>query len=251
MTDLETKLRQVAFSEPPLGFDPDDVATKAGKRLRNRRVTIAAVGVTLALAGAAVAAQAPLTRTPPATQEPPTYLPPVVIPKLPQQEQSPLEKLNMDHLLRELPGLLAGARTIVVDGFFSMGGELHPDEMSATVAFVDHEGKGHSFNLAVMGPGTVAKNMLPLTEVCPSPDGSQRCLPQPDGSTVVISGNSAVHYRADATAVSMSDMGRVSPMYTSDLGLPPPSPTDTGESSPSMDDQHLIALVTQRGFHTR
>jgi len=229
MNDLETELRQVAFSEPPLGFDPDDVATKAAKRHRNRRATIATVGVTLALAGAAVVAMTPLTRTPAATQEPPTYLPAEVIVKQPPREQSWLEKLNTEHLLRELPVLLGGARKIVVDGFLDVGGVLRPDEMSATVAFVDHEGKGHSFTLAAMGPVTVAKNLGPLYQACQHATGRCDKVPQPDGSTVVIEEGGAVHYRVDATAVEM---------------------TETGEGGPALDDQHLIALVTERGFRT-
>lgn len=230
MNDLETELRQVAFSEPPLGFDPDDVATKAAKRLRTRRATIATAGVTLALAGVAVAALTPLNRTPAATQEPPTYLPPVVILKPLPRDQSWLEQVNTARLQRELPLLIPGMRTVVIDGFLTAGGELRPDEMSATVALVDYEGKGHSFTVDIMGPVTVAKSLTPLAQACEHAAGRCDKVPRSDGSTVVIEERGAIHYRADATAVEM---------------------TETGEGAPALDDQRKITLVTEYGFHTR
>lgn len=251
MNDLENELRQVAFSEPPLGFDPDDLATKAAKRQRNRRATIGAAGVSLVLAAGVVVVTAvtPHAPAPVATQPPPTYLPPVIVVKPPQQAQTALEKRNMEHLKEVLPGLLPNARKIVIDGFFSFGGELHADEMTVAVAFVDHEGKGYSFNLGIEGPIVVANNLLRLAEVCPGTAESATCRRQPDGSTVMIKERSAIHYRTDSTALDMSDMGRVAPMYTDDLGLP--RPTGMEEGPRAMNDQQVIALLTDPGFRAQ
>lgn len=243
MTDLETRLREVSFAEPPLGFDPDDVVTKAAKRQRTRRATVATVAVTLGIAGAAVVAlrPSPPPPAPPAT----TYLPPEIVVKPPQQPQTPLERRNLAHLKDVLPGVIPGARKIVIDSFYSMGGELHADEMSTSISFVDHEGKGHAFNLGLMGRLTVSRNMLPVAQACSLP-GSGRCdkYPRPDGSTAVVFGSSAVHYRADGTAVDITDLGRVSPIAAAELGLP----VDLNPSGRTFDDRQLIALVTDPGF---
>jgi hypothetical protein len=240
MTVLETRLREVSFAEPPLGFDPDDVVTKAAKRQRTRRATVATVVVTLGIAGAAVVALRP--SPPPPAPPAATYLPPEIVVKPPEQPQTPLERRNMAHLKDVLPGVIPGARKIVIDGFYSMGGELHADEMSSSISFVDHEGKGHTFNLAILGKLTVARNTLPVSQACP-PGGRMRCdkIPRPDGSTVVISevsegglpggppsttvaGRAAAHYRVDGTSVDVSDLGRVAPIWASPLrgSTPPP-----------------------------
>ncbi|MEU0796650.1 hypothetical protein ABZ342_41865 [Amycolatopsis sp. NPDC005961] len=264
MTDLETRLREVVLAEPPLGFDPDDVATKAAKRLRNRRATVATVAVTLGIAGAAVVALRP--SPPPPTPPAATYLPPVIVVKPPQQPQTPLELRNLAHLEEVLPAVIPGARKIVIDSFYSMGGELHADEMSTSISFVDHEGKGHSFTLAILGKLTVARNTLPVSQACP-PGGRMRCdrIPRPDGSTVVISevsegglpgappsttvaGRAAAHYRVDGTSVDVSDLGRVAPMTAAELGLPAPRIDAPAGDGLVLDDRQLIALVTDPGF---
>jgi hypothetical protein len=264
MTDLETRLREVVLAEPPLGFDPDDVVTKAAKRQRNRRATVATVAVTLGIAVAAVVALRP--SPPPLAPPAATYLPPVIVVKPPQQPQTPLQLRNMAHLKEVLPGVLPGARKIVIDSFYSMGGELHADEMSTNISFVDHDGKGHSFNLAILGKLTVARNTLPVSQACP-PGGRMRCdkIPRPDGSTVVISelsegglpseppsttvaGRAAAHYRVDGTSVDISDLGRVAPMTAAELGIPAEPIDAPAGGGLVLDDRQLIALVTDPGF---
>ena len=264
MTDLETRLREVVLAEPPLGFDPDDVVTKAAKRQRTRRATVATVVVTLGIAGAAVVALRP--SPPPLAPPAATYLPPVIIVKPPQQPQTPLEQRNMAHLKEVLPRVIPGARKILIDSFYSMGGELHADEMSTGISFVDHDGKGHSFTLAILGKLTVARNTLPVSEACP-PGGRMRCdkIPQPDGSTVVISevsagglpgeppstevaGRAAGHYRVDGTSVDVSDLGRVPPVTAAELGIPAEPITAPAGGGLVLDDRQLIALVTDPGF---
>jgi hypothetical protein len=250
MTDLESRLREVVLAEPPLGFDPDDVATKAAKRLRNRRATVATVVVTLGIVGAAVVA----LRPPPPPPVPPaaTYLPPSIVVKPPQQPQTPQEQRVLAHLKEVLPGVIPGARKIVIGSFFSLGGDLHPDEFGTTVSFVDHEGKGHSFNLGVAGKLTVSRNMLPVSQAC-SPPRKGRCdkVPRPDGSTVVLSGYSAVHYRADGTAADVTDVGKVYPDDAPELGLPAGPGGPPFGDGPTFDDRQLIALVTDPGFAAR
>lgn len=246
MTDLETRLREVVLAEPPLGFDPDDVVTKAAKRQRNRRATVATVVVTLGIAGAAVVALRP-SPPPPAPPAATTYLPPVIIVKPPQQPRTPLEQRILDHLKEALPAVLPGARKILVGSFYSMGGELHPDELTTMVSFIDHEGKGHSFNLGIIGKLTVARNMIPVAQAC-TPHQGGRCDKRPDGSTVVVSGISAVHYRVDGTAVDFTDVGKLYPDDAPALGLPAGPGGAPFEDGSAFDDQQMIALVTDPGF---
>jgi hypothetical protein len=42
--EIKDGLRGLALMEPTLGFDPDDVATRAAKRQKNRRTTLTAAG---------------------------------------------------------------------------------------------------------------------------------------------------------------------------------------------------------------
>lgn len=239
MTDLETRLREVVLAEPPLGFDPDDVATKAAKRLRNRRATVATVAVTLGIAAAAVAVVRP---SPPPPASPAASPPPVIIVKA--APRNPLEQRTLDHLKEALPTVLAGARKILIGGFYSMGGELHPDELTATVSFLDREGKGHSFNLGLIGKLTVERNMVPVAKACTG----GRCEKLPDGSTVAVSGISAVHYRVDGTAVDFNDVGKLYPDDAPALGLPPGPGGAPFEDGSAFDDRQMIALVTDPGF---
>ncbi|GLY43767.1 hypothetical protein Amsp01_097900 [Amycolatopsis sp. NBRC 101858] len=247
MTDLETRLREVVLAEPPLGFDPDEVVTKAAKRQRNRRATVATVLVTLGLAGAAIVALRPSAPPPPAATPPPTYLPPVIIVKPPQQPRTPLEQRTLDHLKEALPAVLPGLRKILLGNFYSMGGELHPDELTTMVSFVDHEGKGHSFNLGLSGKLTVARNMIPVAQVCGSHQAAG-CEKLPDGSTVVVSSNSAVHYRVDGTAVDFTDVGKIYPDDAPVLGLPAGPGLAPFEEDSVFDERQMIALVTDPGF---
>lgn len=52
---LAREFDRVVRGEPPLGFDPDDVVTRAGRRQRRRRATITAGGGVAAIAIAAIA----------------------------------------------------------------------------------------------------------------------------------------------------------------------------------------------------
>ncbi|SEF35747.1 hypothetical protein SAMN05421837_108342 [Amycolatopsis pretoriensis] len=243
MTDMETRLREVSLAEPPLGFDPDDVVTKAAKRQRTRRATVATAVVTLGIAGAAVVALRP--SPPPLAPPAATYLPPVIIVK--PTPRNPLEQRTLDHLKEALPTVLAGARKILIGGFYSMGGELHPDELTVTLSFLDHEGAGHSLNLGLIGKLTVSRNMVPPAEVCAAPQES-RCEKRPDGSTVVLSPRSAVHYRTDGTAVDVSDVGKVYPDDAPALGLPAGPGAAPFADGTAIDERQLIALVTDPGF---
>lgn len=86
---------------------------------------------------------------------------------------------DLETRLREVPrdggdrGRHAGDRrrggrgaAAVATTVFTLGGELHPDETSAGISFVDHEGKGHAVNVGVTGKLTVSRNMLPLAQAC-------------------------------------------------------------------------------------
>ena len=84
--------------------------------------------------------------------------------------------------------------------------------------------------------------MLPVSQACPPP-GKGRCdkVPRPDGSTVVLSEYSAVHYRADGTAADVTDVGKVYPDDAPELGLPAGPGGPPFGDGPTFDDRELLA----------
>jgi hypothetical protein len=51
---LSERMRAAVAGEPPLGFDPDELTDRAGRRQRQRRTVLGAAAVTLVLAAGAV-----------------------------------------------------------------------------------------------------------------------------------------------------------------------------------------------------
>ncbi|HET6708410.1 hypothetical protein [Amycolatopsis sp.] len=169
MPDLETRLREVEVAEPPLGFDPDEVADRAARHVRQRRV-----GTSVALAVAAVVA-ATVVFAPAAPQVSPAAPPSPA-------EQSRIRLALGDAVTRALPGvrdLILGRST--ADG-------IGPGRMSVTAEFVDVSGRPGAFQLAVRGP-RVAHEVVPADRLCTSAGSESRCvrLPLPGGGLLVLS----------------------------------------------------------------
>ncbi|MDT7797693.1 MAG: hypothetical protein QOI78_1126, partial [Actinomycetota bacterium] len=125
MTDIETRLREVDLAEPPLGFDPDELADRAAKQARRRTAGITgtlAVGAIVA----AVAVFAPLTAAPAPPAAPPA--PPSLA------EQARVRQALADAVARLFPGL----RGLTVGA--STADTVGPDRMSATATFADAAG---------------------------------------------------------------------------------------------------------------
>jgi hypothetical protein len=172
MHELETRLREVEVPEPPLGFDPDEVADRAARHGRQRRAGIAGT-FTLAAAVAAVAVFAPG----------PVPVPPAGPPSPPSlAEQSRIRVALADAVTRALPGVhdLTLGR--------SSADSIGPERMGVTAEFVDAEGRPGNFQLTVRGPGA-AGEVVPADRLCTTPGSAGRCtrVPQPGGELLVLS----------------------------------------------------------------
>lgn len=273
MNDLEERLRQLEPGEPPLGFDPDDVVTLAGKRQRSRRaVTLTGAGVVVA--GALVGG---LTLVHPTPGELSPAAASGVVKILPADGLPAAEQRAVTRLAELLPQVLPTAKVITVRGEQPT---TEPGAYSVVVSFLDAAGLPHTVALGAgdrLPPlGLACKPPAPfpghpeLVQVHPTgPDGKPlRCdkLPQPGGSTVVVSesgsvelptvghrgvidritGRNAVDYRQDGSTVTLTDTGGATAQQAKELGVTDPQPFR--QESPALADAQLITLVTDPAF---
>ncbi|MEA5364032.1 hypothetical protein VA596_31175 [Amycolatopsis sp., V23-08] len=208
MTDIETRLREVDLVEPPLGFDPDEVADRAAKQTRRRTA-----GITGTLAAgavvAAVAVFAPSTPAPVPPAGPPT--PPSLA------EQSRVRQA----LANAFAGLFPGLRGLTVGA--STADTVGPDRISATATFADAAGQPGTFQLTVRGK-RLPWDAGALGRAC----AASPCDTAPDGSVLVIReapipggarGFDGGLYRPDGSAVTITDAGASAPGVTDVLRL--------------------------------
>ncbi|MEV6880215.1 hypothetical protein [Amycolatopsis sp. NPDC051128] len=172
MTDLETRLRDVEVAEPPLGFDPDEVADRAARHTRKRWAGIA---VTVVAAASVVAAV--LFGPGPAPARPAAPL----LPPSPA-EQARINQAFNDALVRIVPG----RQSLTVGQSYSDA--LTPDRMSTSAQLVDAAGRRGSLQLTVRGART-AQQVVPPDQACAEPIGSLYCtrLSLPGGLVLRIS----------------------------------------------------------------
>jgi hypothetical protein len=204
---LVNGLRGLALAEPQLGFDPDEVATTAAKKIRNRWATIGVGLATLAVLGSAVTflgpgdTQAPTQVAIPSAPPPVNGLPPATDPQLLR---------NLEHLREVLPKLLPDATDIAVP---DLEPGQHPGTMTAVVEFRDSAGPA-SFNVTITSAKGRA-NMKKATDIC-KPGKSPRCeiVPQANGDKVLFSeydsGADASNYRADGGYIGILNSSFVS-----------------------------------------
>ncbi|MEV6826430.1 hypothetical protein [Amycolatopsis sp. NPDC051102] len=161
MTDLATRLRDVDLAEPPLGFDTDELADRAARRVRRRSATVVL---------AAVVALAALLVLPVRERV-------ALVPSL--AEQSRIRSALAEAVTRALPG--------VRDLALSPAG-AGPARMSVTAEFVDAGGRPGDFRLTVRGAGA-AQEVVPAGGLCTWTDQVPHCvrLPQPGGGVLVLS----------------------------------------------------------------
>lgn len=263
---LTNGLRGLALAEPPLGFDPDEVATTAAKKIRTRRATIGAGLATLVVLGAAVTflgpgeSQAPSPVAVPSGPPPVNGLPPATDPQMLR---------NIEHLREVLPKLLPGATDITVP---DLEPGQRPGMMTAVVEFHDDAGPA-SFNVTITS-AKARSGMKSATDIC-DPDDPQRgpggeplrceIIPQPGGGKVLLaeSGHQgrnpdrvaavtsfyAFGYRADGGYVGINNESYISQAlaerydFKDDEGfyrsIRPRFP---------LNEQQLMALVTDPAF---
>ncbi|WP_410606216.1 hypothetical protein [Amycolatopsis sp. lyj-109] len=205
MNDLETRLRDLNLGEPPLGFDPDEVADRAARHTRRRRVGITGTFAVAAAVTAVVVSAPGTTPVPPAG--PPT--PPSLA------DQARIRQALTDAVTRLLPGV----RGLTVGA--SAADAIGPGRMAVTATFADASGRPGSFQLTVYGrlaPGA----HVPVARSCPELNtAGLRCdrIPQPAGAVLLVSeaayvdegtftklrGFNGVLDRADASAVTLAD----------------------------------------------
>lgn len=158
MNDLETRLREVEVPEPPLGFDPDEVADHAARHVRRRTARIAVIGI----AAASVAAAALFGPGPAPVQPAAPLLPPS------PAEQARINQAFNDAIIRVMPG----RQSLTVGQSFSDA--LTPDRMSTSAQLVDPAGVRGFLSLTVRGPLT-AQQVVPPDRACSEPLRPLRC----------------------------------------------------------------------------
>jgi hypothetical protein len=272
--ELIEGLRGIALAEPELGFAPDDVADRAARRVRDRRVALG-TGLTVAVVAVAAVAFAANTGNTDTIGNGPTGQPP---PSSGPAADGTALRLET-HLKETLGGVLPRATEIKVVG----PDASDTDSLTIEVKFRDDAGPAY-FTLTVRGARATAGDFEPLASRCdPHPvdeDGNPvqvpvlangkrlQCkkLPQPDGSTVVIeqtgvavsedlrvvrpAGLDAVHYRTDGSTVNIVNDDLVSVVLAKEYGVT--NPDGTGKAGfrprPPLSEQQLIALVTDPEF---
>ncbi|MGW3996759.1 hypothetical protein ACWEF6_25005 [Amycolatopsis sp. NPDC004772] len=168
MTDLETRLREVTVPEPPLGFDPDELAGRAARDVRRRRA-----GIVVSVVAVAVAAVALFTpsepRVPPASPPSPPSL----------AEQARIRQALGDAVTGVFPGV-RGLRVGV-----SPADAIGPGRMAVTAAFVDASGRPGDFQLSVYGR-QVPDEHIPFARSCAEGERDCERIPQPGGAVLVV-----------------------------------------------------------------
>lgn len=252
MDELENRLRGIELAEPPLGFDPDEVAGTAAKKARNRRGVVATGVATLAVIAAAVVFVAP--------GDGPERLAPAAS----SQQAPPVPKDDLQHLKDVVPKVITGAKNIEVGNFEGYG-----DLKTSEIRYTDEEGRPRGVNLTISGPAST-KNGYPREDRCDlgkRPDGigsdrkPTRCveLSQPDGNFVVIAETApksadgtegdiivgqgfsvrnpvtrnAIAFRPGGGSVNIFDLGTLD---------------DAARVRPSLTDQQLLALILDPAF---
>ncbi|MFI9457158.1 hypothetical protein [Amycolatopsis sp. NPDC052450] len=255
MDELENRLRGIKLAEPPLGFDPDEVAGTAAKKVRNRRAVAVTGAATLAMIAAAVVVVTPRER--------PVEVTPAAPPSRAEQKARDLQ-----HLKDVLPGILAGAKDISVRDFVQVNDW---DLMTSEVKYTDTAGVRRQINLTISGPVTT-KEGYPRQGYCEpgrrgdaiGPDRKpMRCeeLVTPSGTPVAISettpknidqfgepivtgqgvstgkvtGRNAIAWQPDGGSVNVGDLGS----------------WDAPQAGPSLTDEQLVKLVTDPAFTFR
>lgn len=289
--DISDGLKALAFTEPPLGFDPDDVATKAAKRVRNRRASLSVGVASIAVIGA-VGVLSPrgtpqefVTGAAPSSSAPssPASKGRAAQPKVDLTRQI---ARNTQHLREVLGTVLPGATDVQVSQFVEA---YDTDVMAATVVFRDSAGPA-TFNLTMAGPlVNAAGQWTRLADECiPAvdpqgkplqrpvrPDGRPlRCdkIPQSDGSTVVVAESGSVdlkapdnprvverisllnaaHYRTDGTVVGIFNHMMVAPGLAEQFGFRNPDGSPKlSRSEFPLTENQMIALVTDPAFNLK
>jgi hypothetical protein len=164
---------------------------------------------------------------------------------------------NKNHLLEALPSVDPDAR----EPRIISATQDYPrdatawDVITIAVEFRDSVGPG-SFNVSIHGKVATQSNFgFTIDELCGPRDECER-LPQPDGSTVVITTSKAVgtdkgpnnrdatHFRKDGTSVYIFNTNFISGNLADQYGV-----RAGNRGKFALSDQQLIALVTDPAFN--
>ncbi|WP_206787345.1 hypothetical protein [Amycolatopsis sp. MtRt-6] len=229
MTDLETRLREVEVAEPPLGFDPDEVADRAARRVRQRRA-----GITFSVVAAVLAAVAVLVPGSPRVSPATSAVPPSLA------EQARLRQALTDAVTRLFPGL----RSLAVGT--SPADAIGPGRMALTAAFTDAGGRPGDFQLTVYWQRPQGDRMLVGASCADAASIGLRCerIPEPGGAELLVlesayvnpggltklRGLNGVLRRADGSAVTLMDAA------------------DDAADSVQLSKEQLIRVITDPAF---
>lgn len=279
--ELVNHLRGLTLAEPAVGFDPDEVATRAARRLRQRRATIGTALAVAALAAVLVAANATnLIGAEPADIEP------TVVTDFPSPRPDPTDPRdlsgvaarNREHLRQVIGRVLPAAQHVSVGNFeqYYRYDVKFWARLISEVEFADDAGPA-VFYVAVGGPGIfgtvdtacrpdpVGLDGKPAVERT-LPDGRHlRCdkVPQPDGSMLVLAENEipgpgntfsrvdgllALLYRPDGSSVVVTNYDTVPAEVAERYGQTQPNGI---RSRLPMTERQMITLVTDPAFTLR
>ena len=233
MHELETRLREVDVPEPPLGFDPDDVADRAARHVRRRRAgitgTLAAAAAVVAVAVFAPGPSPVRPADPPPRQSPPSLA-----------DQARIRQALTDAVTRLLPGV----RGLTVG--VSPADAIGPGRMAVTAVFADAAGRPGSFQLTVYGR-QAPDDHIPRVGSCAEPGSiGLRCdrIPQPGGADLLVfevgypsaggftklRGFNGVLRRADGSTVTLTDAA------------------DDADGSAQLSEEQLTKVITDPAF---
>jgi hypothetical protein len=239
-SQIEDGLRNIALLEPALGFDPDEVATRAAKRKKARSTALMA-GVAAGVAGLVATAMLMVPNmgdaTAPATQDTVT----------------PFER-NKRHFQEIASKTITDASELTVVDLKIPYYVTNPEgSLLIGAGFEDRHGHGKTF-LAISDAAPPATLGYPTPEQCfPGSTATRyhqcRLVTRQDGSTVVAANSSspisassavlAIHHRKDGTYV----------IITITTGISKPG---NGEPKPlRVAEDEAIALATDPAFALR
>lgn len=287
--EISDGLRGIVLAEPPLGFAPDDVATRAARRLRDRRVAMSTGLGVVAVAVAAVAfaanipAAAPVATGPTARSGHSTAGSTAAVPR--DHDLSAQATRNTAHLEQVLGHVLPHATGIKVGKFDQQYRDATDGEwesMTAEVMFRDEAGPAY-FTLTVSGPQAVQSE--PPASRCEAvhldgsggktgkvaddgprlPNGRQlkcKTVPQDDGSSVVVEETGALISAENPNVVALfgldarhdradgSQVNIVNDRLVSGRVADEYDVDEAGDRSRNpLTEQQLIALVTDSAFN--
>jgi hypothetical protein len=259
--ELIDGLRGLTLTEPRLGFDPDELASRTAKKQRTNRQLLATAAGTLVVVGMAVGtllyveAGESLPLIPGGATTTTRTGPPTTMINRNKPDMTKQVARIRAHLQQTLPTMLPDAQDLRIE---PVEQAYDRDYVMAVVEYRDADGPA-GFNISILGPNTAAEGVLPFKDKCTCdppitrPDGSKVYLEKntPDLSSHQPVNRDAAHYRIDGTMVSVYHSTSYNTRQAQRAGLKDAN----GQGIPGsrtkfpLSESQLIALVTDMALN--